>query len=98
MRQPFRSIFSSLFVVFLLAACSPSSVTLPASDSRIITNYRILILILLFFPVSALLEFFHKTFIALLGRIASIGIGGAILTAPWFIHVIGGRLLKIFDI
>jgi len=52
----------------------------------------------LFFLVYALLAFFHKTFIALLGRIAYIGIRGAILTAPWFIHVFGGRLVKIFDV
>jgi len=98
MHQPFRLILLSLLVVFMLAACSPNSATLPASDSRIITNYRILIPVPLFFLVYALLAFFHKTFIALLGRIASIGIRGAILTAPWFIHVFGGRLVKIFDV
>lgn len=61
-----------------------------------LTHYRILILVILFFPAYVLLGFSRKDFIALLGRIAWIGIGGIILFAPWFIHVFGGKILSIF--
>ncbi len=59
-----------------------------------LTHYRILILVILFFPAYAILTFTRKNIIGILGRIFWILIGGVLLSAPWFIHIIGGRLIK----
>jgi hypothetical protein len=61
-----------------------------------ITHYRILILAILFFPAYALITFSRKNILDLIGRIIWIGIGGAILFAPWFLHISGGKILEIF--
>jgi hypothetical protein len=60
-----------------------------------LTHYRILILVVLFFPACALLTFAKNNYIVLLRRIAWIGVGGAILFLPWFIHLLGGKILAM---
>jgi hypothetical protein len=61
-----------------------------------LTHYRILILLILFLP--AYLIFDIKKITDQIFRIVWIGIGGAILFSPWFIHVFGGNILNIFAI
>ncbi len=63
-----------------------------------LTHYRILILVVLFFPVYVLLNLSRKTILGFLGRIGWIGIGGAILSLPWFVNIFGGKMLKIFSV
>jgi hypothetical protein len=78
--------FSNLVIVWL------------AIGGIALTHYRILILVILFFPTYALFKIFRKTFIILLGRIAWIGTGSIVLFTPWFIHVFSGKILKIFAV
>lgn len=61
-----------------------------------LTHYRILILVILFFPALLILTFSRNTFIARLGQLAWIGMGSFVLFIPWFIHIFTGKLLKIF--
>jgi hypothetical protein len=61
-----------------------------------LTHYRILILAILFLPAYEIIHFSRKEFIAWIGRIAWIGIGGLLLFLPWFIHVFAGKILKLF--
>jgi hypothetical protein len=63
-----------------------------------LTHYRILILVILFYPAYIFLTFSFKTLTTVLGRIVWIGTGGIVLFAPWFIHVFSGKILKIFAV
>ena len=63
-----------------------------------LTHYRILILVVLFFPVYVLLNLSRKTILGFIGRIGWIGIGGIILSLPWFLNIFGGKMLKIFSV
>ena len=63
-----------------------------------LTHYRILILVILFLPAYAVLTFSRNTFIALLGRIAWIGMGSIVLFTPWFVQVFSGKILEIFTV
>lgn len=62
-----------------------------------LTHYRILLLTILFFPAFVIISIKRGAILTLLGRIVWIGVGGAILFLPWFIHVYGGTLLRIFS-
>jgi hypothetical protein len=61
-----------------------------------LTHYRVLILAILFFPAYEIFHYSRKEFIAWIGRVAWIGLGGGLLFLPWFIHGFGGKILKIF--
>lgn len=61
-----------------------------------LTHYRILILIVLFFPAFFIMRFSLKKYMVLSGRIAWIGVGSLILFLPWFIRVFGGKILNTF--
>jgi hypothetical protein len=61
-----------------------------------LTHYRILILFILFFPAYLLITSSRKKIFSMLGRILWIGIGGITLSSPWFIRLLGGRLLQGF--
>jgi hypothetical protein len=61
-----------------------------------LTHYRILILIIFFFPAYILITFSRNKFIGIISRIAWIGIGGLILAIPWFIHIYSGELSRLF--
>ena len=61
-----------------------------------LAHYRILILAVLFFLAYGLFSLARKQFISWLGKTAWIGIGGAVLFLPWFIHAFGGKIIKMF--
>ena len=63
-----------------------------------LTHYRILILVILFFPAYILINLSRKMFFGIIGRVGWIGVGAAILSLPWFVQVFGGKLLKIFSV
>lgn len=60
-----------------------------------LTHYRILLVSVLFIPVFIVMSLRRSSLISLLGRVFWIGLGGAILFIPWFIHIYGGKLLNI---
>jgi hypothetical protein len=61
-----------------------------------LTHYRVLILLILFLPAFIIMDFNLKTITNQIARVVWIGIGGAVLFAPWFIRVFGGNILNIF--
>ena len=61
-----------------------------------LTHYRVLILAILFFPAYEIFHYSRKEFIAWIGRVAWIGLGGMLLFLPWFIHVFGGKIMAFF--
>jgi hypothetical protein len=61
-----------------------------------LTHYRVLILLILFLPAYMIIRFNLRTIRYQLSRVVWMGLGGAVLFTPWFIHVFGGNILNVF--
>ncbi len=61
-----------------------------------LTHYRVLILAIMFLLVTWILYARRETWLPMLKSTFWVGLGGGALFMPWFIHVFGGRILKMF--
>jgi hypothetical protein len=62
-----------------------------------LTHYRILVLAVLFFATYGIFSLSRTKILYWAGRTLWIGLGGMLLFLPWFIHLLGGKIMHMVE-